>query len=206
MFKHWLHCHAIFDEDKKHLRHVYELRYEDYVEFPDRYHEEIAAFLGTSVPEPPAEDHFRTVAHGRDPISSLRVPEKSMEETSGAHNRKYFDRWRELLCSSPFKSYYRYVARRYEKRFAQYGYSLLRDCAVDKTLVQGGGKISDLVGVACCRGAEAHAWGWRTAVRAKERLRLAAKAMLPEFIVEKLRLARDRAIVKESHAGATIRY
>ena len=45
MFEHWLHCHAIYQRDKKHLKHVYELRYEDYVENQAKYHEEIAAFL-----------------------------------------------------------------------------------------------------------------------------------------------------------------
>ena len=61
MFEHWLHCHAIYQRDKKHLKHVYELRYEDYVENQAKYHEEIAAFLGTSVPESPNEDDFRIV-------------------------------------------------------------------------------------------------------------------------------------------------
>ena len=61
MFQHWLHCYKIFEQDKKYLKHVYELRYEDYVENPDKYHQEIAAFIGTRVPEPPKEDTFRIV-------------------------------------------------------------------------------------------------------------------------------------------------
>src|SRR5215467_3340833 len=51
LFEHWLHCHALFEEDRKHLRHVYELSYEDYVGNPDKHHQEIAAFVGTWVPE-----------------------------------------------------------------------------------------------------------------------------------------------------------
>ena len=47
MFEHWLHCHSIYERDKKHLKRVYELRYEDYVQNQAKYHEEIAAFLGT---------------------------------------------------------------------------------------------------------------------------------------------------------------
>jgi len=35
------------------LKQVYELKYEDYVEDPDKYNREIAAFIGTRVPEPP---------------------------------------------------------------------------------------------------------------------------------------------------------
>src|SRR5436190_940667 len=29
LFKHWLHCHKLFEEDERYLKHVYELRYED---------------------------------------------------------------------------------------------------------------------------------------------------------------------------------
>ena len=61
LFKHWLHCHEVFEEDEKYLKHVYELRYEDYVEDPDKYHQEIARFIGTRVPEAPKEDKFRYV-------------------------------------------------------------------------------------------------------------------------------------------------
>ena len=50
LFDHWLHCHALFDRDKKHLKPLYELSYEDYVRDPDKYHEEIAAFIGSTVP------------------------------------------------------------------------------------------------------------------------------------------------------------
>ena len=58
LFEHWLHCYEIFEEDKKYLKRVYELNYEDYVENPAKYHQEIAAFIGTSVPEPPKEDRL----------------------------------------------------------------------------------------------------------------------------------------------------
>jgi len=62
MFEHWLHCHLLFEQDKKYLRHVYELSYEDYVLNQAEHHQEIAAFIGTRVPEPPREDKFRIVA------------------------------------------------------------------------------------------------------------------------------------------------
>jgi hypothetical protein len=61
MFEHWLHCHELFEEDKKHLDRVYELNYEDYVENPNKYHQEIARFAGTPVAEAPKEDNFRIV-------------------------------------------------------------------------------------------------------------------------------------------------
>ena len=45
LFEHRLHCHRLFDEDKKYLRNLYELRCEDYVQDPARYHQEIATLL-----------------------------------------------------------------------------------------------------------------------------------------------------------------
>src|SRR5437660_4817528 len=70
-FEHWLHCYRVFEQDKKYLKQVYELRYEDYVEDPAKYHREIAAFIGTCVPEQPKEDSFRIVLQWRNP-SGLR--------------------------------------------------------------------------------------------------------------------------------------
>ena len=36
LFEHWLHCHELFEQDKKYLNHVYELSYEDYIKDPVR--------------------------------------------------------------------------------------------------------------------------------------------------------------------------
>src|SRR4029077_15423890 len=81
--------------------------------------------------------------------TGLLVSERAMEEVSGVHNKKYFDRWSNLLPHSTFKSYYRYIARRYESRFAKYGYSLTKDLGIgDEAL--GDGKVSNTVGVFCC--------------------------------------------------------
>lgn len=100
LFEHWLRCHEVFDEDKKRLERLYELSYEDYVENPGKHLEEIANFIGT---EPPG------------PLSKLAAE---------GYNQKYFERWARMLQSSPFRSYYRSVAREYEPRFAGHGYSL----------------------------------------------------------------------------------
>src|ERR1700732_2464863 len=80
-------------------------------------------FLATRVLEPPKEDTFRIVADWRNP-TGLWVPENAMEKTSGAYSQKYFDQWRNLLGTSLFKGYYRYIGQKYEPRFAKYGYSL----------------------------------------------------------------------------------
>ena len=93
LFDHWLHCHALFDEDKKYLKHVYELSYEDYVRDPDKYHEEIAAFIGT------------------------RVPANPMEQVTDLYNERYFNRWSDFLNNSAFTGYYRFIAVKYEPKF-----------------------------------------------------------------------------------------
>ena len=190
MFEHWLHCHELFEEDRKYLKHVYELRYEDYVENPGRYHEEIAAFLGTRVPEPPKDDKFRYVAHWRDPFS-LRVPERSMEETSGAHNQKYFDRWCNLLRNSFFKSYYRYIVRKYEPRFAEYGYSLTKGLGIDEEVIDGGGRLSAALGAFYCLGADTGAFLRRFGARTPWYIKEQIKSVLPEFVLTRIRRARE---------------
>jgi Sulfotransferase family len=200
MFDHWLHCHELFEEDRKYLKHVYELRYEDYVENPGRYHEEIAAFLGTRVPEPPNEDKFRYVAHWRDPLS-LRVPERSMEETSGAHNQKYFDRWCNLLRNAFFKSYYRYIVRKYEPRFAKYGYSLTKGLGIDEEVIEGGGRLSDALGAFYCLGADTGAFLRRFGARTPWYIKEQIKSVLPEFVLARIRQARRRASLSEGSIG-----
>jgi hypothetical protein len=136
MFQHWLHCYRIFDEDKKYLNHVYELTYEDYVENPDKHHQQIAAVIGTRVPEPPKEDTFRFVLQWRRP--SLRVPERAMERPNAIHNKKYFDRWSYFLTRSPLKGYYRYLARKYEPEFVRYGYSLIKGFVDQSEIIERG--------------------------------------------------------------------
>jgi hypothetical protein len=199
LFEHWLRCHELFDEDKKHLQHVYELRYEDYVQNPDTYHQEIAAFVGTRVPEPPEEDQFRTVAQWRNP-AGLRVPEHTMEGTSGAHNEKYFKRWHDLLERSVFRHYYRYLANKYEPRFAEYGYSLTKGLGVGEHVLQSGNKISAILGPAYCIGAGISAFLWRSAVWSKWYIKQKVKAILPEFVLNRIREARQTAALNKERA------
>jgi hypothetical protein len=100
LFEHWLQCHKIFDEDKKQLNHLFELSYEDYIENPRKCLEEIADFIGAEF------------------SSSLE------ERVADGFNKRYFDRWTRMLQLSPFKAYYRRVAKEYERRFREHGYSL----------------------------------------------------------------------------------
>jgi Sulfotransferase domain. len=190
MFEHWLHCHELFEEDKKYLKHVYELRYEDYVENPDKYNHEIARFIGTHVPEVPKEDTFRNVAQWRNPMGR-RVPERAMEETSVAYNQKYLDRWRHLMTKSPFKTYYRYIAMKYESRIANYGYSLLAGLGMSEEELRPS-KVSNAVGALCCIGADTGTFLQRLFVRSKPKVRTMAKAVLPTFVVDWIRHERQR--------------
>lgn len=100
LFKHWLQCHKIFDEDKQKLDRLYELSYEDYIENPGKHLEEIAKFIGTEF------------------SGSLK------EQSGDSYNKKYFDRWARMLRSSPFKAYCSQVAEEYEGKFREHGYSL----------------------------------------------------------------------------------
>jgi len=199
MFEHWLHCHEIFEDDKKYLRHVYELTYEEYVEDPNKYHEEIAAFIGTRVPEPPKADNFRIVLQWRNPCG-LRVPESAMETTSAVYSKKYFDRWSHVLTSSPFKGYYRYIARKYEPEFAKYGYSLTKTSIESEEVCGSGREVSAFIGPIYCLGADLGALLRRSAVRTNAYVKRAVKRVLPQFVLNRIRKARQRQWLKQNES------
>jgi len=201
LFEHWLHCHELFEEDSKYLKHVYELRYEDYVENPAKYHQEIAAFIGTRVSEPSREDKFHTVAQWHNP-SGLRVPERVMEETTGTYNKKYFDRWCNLLTKSPYKSYYRYIAAKYEPSFAKYGYSLTKGLGIDEETLRGGRKVSAALGVLCCFGADVGAFLRRSWAWARWYPKQLIKALLPEFVLLAIRHMRQKSSLSKGGVDA----
>jgi hypothetical protein len=163
-FEHWLHCYGLYEEDKKHISRLYELRYEDYINDPSRYHREIAEFIGAE------------------------VSEDEMEELAGTHNKKYFDRWRKLLTDSPFKEYYRYIARKYEPCFAVYGYSLTKVPETGEQIVPESGQSPTLAGRLYCHGADIHAFGWRLLTRARGASRRLLRRCLPAPVKERIKL------------------
>jgi hypothetical protein len=197
MFEHWLHCYKLFEKDRKYLNHVYELTYEDYVENPDKYHQEIAAFIGTRVPEAPKEDDFRIVLQWRNP-SGLRVPERAMETTSAVYSKKYFDRWSYFLTRSPFKGYYRYIARKYEPEFAKYGYSLIKGFIESEEMLGRDGNVSAVLGPMYCLAADLGALLRRSAVRTKGYMKRVVKKLLPEPVLNRIRQARQSALLSKS--------
>jgi hypothetical protein len=181
LFKHWLHCHELFGEDKKYLNHVYELSYEDYIQNPDKYHQEIAGFIGTRIPEPPEEDGFRYVLQWPSP-PGLRVPEAAMEDVTGAHNQKYFNRWSDLVNNSPFKRYYQHIAVRYEPQFAKHGYSLIEGFGVKAALMRRTGKIRASVGSLYCLIADLCAFMVRLTAQSRGYIKRQLRKRLPEAV------------------------
>ena len=199
MFQHWLHCYKIFEQDRKYLKHVYELRYEDYVENPDKYHQEIAAFIGTRVPEPPKEDSLRIVLQ-QWRLFGLRVPERAMEIPGAGFNKKYFDRWSYFLTKSPFKGYYRYIARKYESEFAKHGYSLTKGFVESDEVLGSASKLSAILGPIYCLAADLAALLRRSAGRTRSYVKRGVKRLLPEFVLSKIRHARQRALLRQQRA------
>lgn len=156
LFQHWLRCHEIFDGDKKRLEHVYELSYEDYIQNPKKYLEEIASFIGTEF------------------SGSIGA------EAADGYNKKYFNRWAQMLQTSVFKSYYRSVAREYERRFAEHGYSLApQSSKTAKSLDQDNAAPRTLTPL-LYMGANIFVALWRASRELRTRLHHAAHGSAPE--------------------------
>src|SRR5580765_4549751 len=174
LFEHWLRCYELFEQDKSHLRHVYELTYEDYIGDPAKCHQEIAAFIGT------------------------RVPESGMEAVRRANDKKYVERWSTLLTESSFKSYYRYIAGKYEPRVAKYGYSLTTGLNLAETELCVRDKTSAAVGALYCLKADVAAFLRRFHTLTPK---LLIQAILPDFILGRIRRARRSAALRKGEAA-----
>jgi hypothetical protein len=142
LFKHWLRCHEIFAEDKPHLRQIYELTYEDYIENQNRHHQRMAEFIGA-----------------RPPVDA--------EPTTDSYNKKYLDRWHRMLTSGLGKKYHQFVAAQYEARFARHNYSLFAELEDGEQLRREAAAVPRAVGAFCCVCADAAAFVWRWASAGK---------------------------------------
>ena len=163
-FEHWLHCYTLYEQDKHYLRRVYELSYEDYISDPSRYHREIAAFIGA------------------------KISADNMEELADTHNKKYLERWRHLLYDSPFRGYYRYIARKYEPQVLRFGYSLMSFPGRDGRSMPQIEAAPKFIGELYSRGAAIHALGWRLATRFKGSSRRLLRRLLPEAAKNRIKL------------------
>lgn len=97
LIEHWVRCHERFDADRKHLAHVFALRYEDFVAAPQDWIDRICAFLGLD-----------------------RVPVQ--EPVQRDVNERYFERWQAAEQKRPGDA--RRIVDDYEARVRRYGYSL----------------------------------------------------------------------------------
>jgi hypothetical protein len=172
LFEHWLHCHELFEQDKKQLRHVYELTYEEYVKEPARYHREIAQFIGT------------------------RIPEEGLERPSAARSKKYFDRWCKLLTNSACRNYYRYITRTYEPRFAKFGYSLTEGLVPPEEVRRWEREPSAAVRILYYLWADMCAFLSRFAKETSPKMLI--KALLPRFILVTIWRIRLKQIVNNA--------
>lgn len=100
LIKHWLVCHELFREDCGHLKRVFVLKYEDLVKQPVHYLGRIFHFLG---------------------INNYSIPQAMRSNV----NEHYFDLWRRRQNGCLSGCYINYLARVYEERVNQFGYSLL---------------------------------------------------------------------------------
>ena len=141
-------------------------------------------------PEPPKEDTYRYVAQWRNP-TGLRVPEKGMEKASPIHNQKYLDWWHKL-SSNRHLGLIKVSCAQVPVEFRRYGYSLISGLPNGDEILREGGPIANLLGALSCIAADTGALMWRSAVRCRVALRRAAKAILPEVVVQEMRRRRER--------------
>ena len=168
LFDHWLRCHDLFVHDKQYLKRVYELTYEDYIENPQKHHNQIADFIDTRVSD-------------------------QMEPVSPAHNRKYLEHWLNLLSSSPWKTYYLYIGSTYEPEFAKYNYFLMKGLGTSlKRFVAEPTRMVAHVGPLYRLGADIGAFVWRLHGRKMERMTRPMRSILPRALKDRIKHALQR--------------
>ena len=99
LLRHWHTCHQAFQNDRPHLRHVYELRYENLVRDPAEVLQRLSEFLRLPLRLPPG----------------ITVQDR---------NHDYFVRWTQLRTSLFTRIHRHYLVARHERAFRAFGYSL----------------------------------------------------------------------------------
>jgi hypothetical protein len=102
LLEHWLHCHRLFELDRRHLRKVRVVKYEDLIRATETELNEIYGFLGLE----------------RQPASAL----------DPAGNDSYFMAWRKLSEEGKERERFLGIVTKYEEQVRVYGYSLV-DCS-----------------------------------------------------------------------------
>jgi hypothetical protein len=99
ILEHWLVCHEIFQEDQKHLNRSFVVKYEELVDEPDQWVNDMYRFLG---------------------LSDYSMSQKIL---SGVNNR-YFSLWQKNLSGFFSGRTNRKLIERFESRVRCFGYSL----------------------------------------------------------------------------------
>jgi len=100
MFKHWVHCHRVFDQDRAQLHNVMVVHYEHLVSDPERCLSSIYDFLNISYTDPKVK-------------------------ISTDANKKYFSKWNvEMSSSSVRRKYAEFLQKTFSEDFNRYGYDL----------------------------------------------------------------------------------
>ena len=168
LFEHWLRCYERFEADKRYLAHVYELSYEDYIENPPRYLKQIADFIG------------------------VEFSSSCQEEAAAEYNKKYFAQWDQLLGTSGCGSYYRYIARLYDGRFAKYGYCLVSPSTETNDPLGKRTVIDSVVGPLLRVAWDLYAVVWRADLQ----LRIAVQRLAHRYLPGKI-----RRVVRDAQAS-----
>jgi Sulfotransferase family len=99
LIDHWLYCHDVFERDRRHVRNVLVVRYEELIHDAQSHLSHIYRFLGLPL-------------HAGDGLNSRG-------------NERYVALWKQLAQSGKLRRVYGRLIAGYEKRVQQYGYSLL---------------------------------------------------------------------------------
>lgn len=99
LIKHWIVVHEIFNKDSEHIKRLYVLKYEEFVNDPGKYLNEIYVFLGLN-------EHAGSVTVHPDA------------------NLAYFERWRKCQKNILKKLYMKLLYCKFEIEVNRFGYSL----------------------------------------------------------------------------------
>jgi hypothetical protein len=101
LIQHWLHCHRLFQSDRRHLRHVHVLKYEDLIGSTETELQEIFEFLG--------------------------LPSHAAPALNPAGNDLYFQNWQRLADDPNGREFVGKIRSQYEDGLRAFGYSF-SDC------------------------------------------------------------------------------
>jgi hypothetical protein len=99
LFEHWFICYERLQADRKHVKNVFMLQYEQFVNAPEVILKQICNFLDI-LPMPPLSQEVRQTT-----------------------NDKYFCDWQKMEKNFIMRYYVRYMVNRFEERANQFGYS-----------------------------------------------------------------------------------